>query len=399
MIAFIFWLSIFIIAYTYVGYPVLLYLLAKIRKNPVEYQNSEPVVTLLIAAYNEENYIRRKLENSLALDYPAEKLQILVVADGSSDRTAEIVESFQDRHVELCYQPQRQGKLAAIDRAMAFARGDIVLFSDANNTYEPDTVKELVIPFSDPTVGGVSGAKHIIKDDDALGKSEGMYWKYESFIKKQETRLGSCSGVSGEIFAIRRALYEPAPRFIINDDFYLAMRLLGRGYRIVYAPRARSFERVSFSKDDEIIRRKRINAGRYQALRHFRLIFPLNYPRLMWQVISHKVFRLLLPFAMIGAYLANLLALFPQLNGGRPSALWLTFPFNWIFFILQSLFYVLALIGNLSAGKPGKLVYLPTFLVNSNIASFQGFLQFVRGSETALWEKVKRADNGEPING
>jgi len=398
MIVFFFWLSIFIIVYTYAGYPALLYLLGKACRKPKEYEDYEPSITLLIAAYNEEDFIRRKLDNSLNLDYPSEKLQILVVADGSTDKTAEIVQTYENRHVELCFQPQRQGKLAAIDRAMAFARGDIVLFSDANNIYEPGTLKSLVVPFSDPTVGGVSGAKHIIKDENTLGESEGLYWKYESFIKKQETRLGSCSGVSGEIFAIRRALYEPAPRHIINDDFYLAMRLLRRGYRIVYVPQARSFERTSYSKKDEIIRRKRINAGRYQALRYFRQIFPLKYPRLMWQVISHKVFRLLLPFAMIVAFLTNGLALVPGLSKGEPSILRLTFPFNWIIFSIQSLFYLLSVIGNISAGKQGKLVYLPTFLVNSNIASFQGFLQFIKGNETALWEKVKRADNGEQIN-
>jgi len=399
MIPIIFWLSILIIVYTYIGYPVLLYILAKTRKKPEEYLNIQPSVTLLIAAFNEEDFIRRKLDNSLELDYPAEKLQILVIADGSNDRTAEIVQTYKDKHVELCFQPLRQGKLAAIDRAMAFVRGDIVLFSDANNIFEPGTLKALIGPFSDPLVGGVSGAKHIIKNDDALGQSEGLYWKYESFIKKQETRLGSCSGVSGEIFAIRRALYEPAPRQIINDDFYLAMRLLSRGYSIVYTSQARSFERVSFSKTDEIIRRKRINAGRYQALRYFKQIFPLKYPLLMWQVISHKVFRLLLPFAMILAFITNLISLLPVLSRGDPSIMQLTFPYNLIIFILQSLFYILALFGNLTPGKVGKFVYLPTFLVNSNIASFKGFIQFVNGNETALWEKVKRADNGEPFHG
>src|SRR5512133_748042 len=240
MIAFLFWLSVLIIVYIFACYPALLAILAQTRKKADAAEPYEPSVTLLIAAYNEEDYIQRKLENSLELDYPADRLQILVVADGSNDRTPEIVRSYQEKHVDLCYQPERQGKLAAIDRAMEFAMGDIVLFSDANNVYEPGTLKALVIPFADPTVGGVSGAKHIIKNDGLLGESEGLYWKYESFIKKQETRLGSCSGVSGEIFDIRKVLYEPAPKKIINDDFYLAMRLLSRGYRIVYAPQARS---------------------------------------------------------------------------------------------------------------------------------------------------------------
>ena len=259
----------------------------------------------------------------------------------------------------------------------------------------------MVSPFSDPKVGGVSGAKHVLKGDDALGESEGLYWKYEAFIKKQETRLGSCSGVSGEIFAIRRSLFEPAPTGIINDDFYLAMRLLRRGYRVVYAPHARSFERVSLTAQDEIIRRIRINAGRYQALRLSGQLLPTNQPILLWQVISHKFLRLFVPFAMLGALFANLAALLPESKSLKPSLPRLSSPYNWIFFALQSLFYLMAWVGNTTklTGKLGKILYLPTFLVNSNLAALRGFIRFVNGRETVLWKRVRRAEEGGDQHG
>jgi cellulose synthase/poly-beta-1,6-N-acetylglucosamine synthase-like glycosyltransferase len=361
----------------------------------------EPSVTLLIAAYNEEAFIRQKLENALHLDYPAEKLQILVAADGSDDQTADIVRSFAAQGVQLSFQPARLGKMAAINRAMELARGEVVVFSDANNLYEPGTLRALVLPFGDPLVGGVSGAKHVIQAQDGLSKSEGLYWKYESFIKKQETRLGSCSGVSGEVFAIRRHLFEPAPAGIINDDFYMALRLLRRGCRIVYSSQARSFERVSLTAEDEIIRRTRINAGRYQAVALAGQLFPFNQPVLLWQIISHKLMRLLVPFAMIGALITNFIALFLN-DPGAASAFWaLKQPFSSLFFALQCLFYLMAWVGNLGkiTGKAGKVLYLPAFLFNSNLAAWQGFMRFITGRQTALWQRARRAEEGDGQHG
>ena len=394
MIAGLFWFCVGIVLYTYVGYPALLTLLARTRRKPLARPPHEPTVTLLVAAYNEEGWLGRKLENALQLDYPREKLQILVAADGSDDRTPDIARAYAERGVELSYQPARQGKMAAINRAMAMAQGDIIVFSDANNLYEPGTLRALVSPFSDPRIGGVSGAKHVLTGEDGLSASEGLYWKYEAFIKKQETRLGSCSGVSGEIFAIRRSLFEPAPPGIINDDFYQAMRLLRRGYRVIYAPQARSFERVSLTAEDEVTRRIRINAGRYQALSQVRQLLTPRQPLLLWQVFSHKFLRLLVPFAMFGALLANLAALLPNRIPPEGSLLRLAAPFNWIFFTVQVGFYLLAWLGNRTelTGRLGKILYLPTFLVNSNLAAWQGFLRFINGRETALWQKVRRAE-------
>jgi cellulose synthase/poly-beta-1,6-N-acetylglucosamine synthase-like glycosyltransferase len=395
----LFWLSVGSIIYTYAGYPIILTLLAHLRPRPRPgpTDGAEPVpsLTLLIVAYNEEAVIARKLENSLALDYPREKLQILVVADGN-DRTPDIVRTYADRGVELDYSTERRGKMAAINRAIPQIRGELVVFSDANNLYEPGGLRHLIAPFADPTVGAVTGTKVITTggQTDVLGASEGLYWKYESFIKEQETRLGCCTGVLGEMLAVRRSLVEPAPEHVINDDFYMAMRLTRHGYRVVYAPRARSFEDVSASARDERTRRSRIVAGRYQAIALAPTFLPFNRPLLIWQVVSHKFLRPLVPLAMVAALLTNLFAvLWPS----RPRATThplrdLVPPFNWLVLLLQVVFYAMAWAGGRKeyGGVVGKVLYLPTFLVHSNLATLAGLYRFLSKRQNALWDRVQR---------
>jgi cellulose synthase/poly-beta-1,6-N-acetylglucosamine synthase-like glycosyltransferase len=390
----LFWFFVSLIAYTYFGYPLVLGLLVRLRPRPWRAQSIEPSATLLIAAYNEAEVIADKLENSLALDYPVEKLQILVAADGSQDRTVEIVEKFAARGVELSYQPQRAGKMAAINRAMAQAHGEIVVFSDANNAFPTDVLRELVRPFADAEVGAVTGAKHILQGDGALGSSEGLYWRYESLVKKLEARVASCTGVAGEIFAMRRALFSPPPREIINDDFYLAMRVLRRGYRVVYVPSAHSYERVSPSAEDEALRRSRIVAGRYQALFRAGEWLPWRSPLLIWQVVSHKFLRPLVPFAMLGALLTNFLAVLLPPRGDRQRWLHLSPPFNWLTFGGQVLFYLAAWLGNRWEREEGwrKVLYLPAFLVNSNLAALRGLYAYLRGQHSAAWQRVRRRE-------
>ena len=393
IVAMLFWLCIGGILYTYIGYPILIFLLAKFRTKSKSFAQNYPPVTLLIAAYNEEKAIEGKIKNCLELDYQQGQLQILVVTDGSADKTPEIVKKYTGSGIELLHQPQRQGKMAAINRAMPSVRGEIVVFSDANNYYSPDTIKKLVSPFSDPAVGAVSGAKVIEKGDGNLGASEGAYWKYESFIKKQESRFGNCTGAVGEIFAIRKNLYISPPDHIINDDFYIAMQVLRQGHRLIYAPDAKSLERVSLTAQDEIIRRTRINAGRYQAIAMARHFLPFQRPILIWQIISHKFLRPMVPFFMIGAIILNILAVFNP--APVKSLVYLSVPYNIVFLGLQFLFYALAFIGQrlLDKNRQNKLMnllYLPTFLTNSNLAAFKGFMRFVRGGQSHLWERIQR---------
>jgi len=383
-----------LIGYSYAGYPLLLALLARFLPQPSWQPGDWPSVTLIIAAYNEEQTIAPKLDNSLALDYPSDRLQILVAVDSAEDATQDVVAGYSTRGVELDFSPERKGKMAAINRVMPNAKGEIIVFSDSNNQFAEDTLRELVKPFTDPTVGAVTGSKNIIKDDSTLGASEGLYWYYESFIKEQETRLGCCTAAAGEIFAVRKSLFRPPPDRIINDDFYLATDLIKRGYRVIYAPQARSFERVSATAGDELKRRTRIIAGRYQALAHARQLLPLNRPLVAWQLISHKFLRPLVPFAMLTALAANVyVVLFPD-PAERLSLLQLGPPFGWLLLGLQILFYGAAWFGRRHESDTwlGKVLYLPTFLVNSNWAALIGFFRYLSGTQTALWERVQRRE-------
>lgn len=392
----LFWLCLFTTVYVYAGYPLLLYLLTRFfSKPPLSAAPYTPAVTLIIAAYNEERMIAAKLENALALDYPRDRLEIIVATDGSEDHTPEIVEGFASRGVRLSHRPLRSGKMAAINRAVQRAAGEILLFSDANNLYRPGALMRLTAPFADPAVGAVSGAKRILQDGDALGHSEGFYWKYESFIKTMETRLGSTTGAAGEIFALRRELFSPPPAQIINDDFFMAMLILKGGHRVVYVPEACSWEPVSASAGDEIIRRSRIVAGRYQAMFLSSRFMPWRSPLLVWQVVSHKFLRPLVPLAMIGAFCGALTAaLWPPAKGAFPW-LRLATPWGLLFLILQSLFYLLALLGNSLSGRGGRwgrLLYLPAFLVNSNLAALKGLLGFLSRRQGVLWQRVRRRE-------
>lgn len=381
----LFWVSSGFAFYVYLGYPLLLGLLAWWcgDKRPfVPLATAQlPLVSLIIAAHNEEAVIAAKLTNTLALDYPAERLQIIVAADGSDDETAVIARRFAPQGVVLSYVPDRQGKVAAINRAASLATGDIFIFSDANNLYHPQTVRELVRPFANPTVGMVSGAKRILCGDGALGASEGLYWRYESCIKRWQTVLGSSTGAPGEVMAVRRELFVVVPPGIINDDLYLALRVLQQGYNVHYAPAAQSYERVSLTAQDERTRRARIMAGHYQLMGRAWRLLPLRRPLLVWQVVSHKFARPLLPLALLGLLLADVGLVVC-------GAGWL-----WGLLLLgQFGFYGLALLGSWVGinGRLGYLFYLPTFLLNSNLAALVGLYRFLTGQQTAQWDRVGR---------
>ena len=399
MIGLIFWSSLLLIVYTYLLYPLILSGISTLYPARMYTEVDEPPsVTLLIAAYNEAESIGAKIENSLKLDYPHDRLQIIVAADGSDDETVSIIESFKDPRVVLSFRPERLGKMAAINRAMTQATGEIVVFSDANNIYASDTLRQLIQAFDGPMVGAVSGAKLILKDDGALGQSEGLYWRYESFIKERESRLGCCTGVCGEILALRRALFTPPPVNIINDDFALAMGLVHRGYQIRYAPNARSYERVSASANEEISRRARIIAGRYQAIASAHHWLPFKQPILVWEILSHKILRPLVPLAMLAALIANGLAVLTSGAFANPQhpLFSLDWPYSAIILLGQILFYAIALWGRSHhlKGKIGTLLYLPTFLVNSNFAALVGLKRYFFQGQSTSWSMAKR----EPLD-
>lgn len=391
MAGILFWTCLLAIFYVYAGYPLLVSLLARFRPQTPVFPEHLPGLTLIIAAYNEEKVMAAKLENCLNLDYPRNRLQILIAADGSSDRTVEIVHSFARQGIELSFSEQRRGKAAAINRAIKQARHEIVVFSDANNSYDSQALKHLARPFSDPGIGAVTGSKSLLKSESHLAQADNLYWRYESFLKTQETRIGCTVGVAGEILALRRSLFKPIPERIINDDFFLALKVISKGFRVIYVPEARSFEKASCNEKQEQVRRVRIVAGRYQAMLISLKILPLSRPLLLWQVFSHKFLRPLVPFFLIGALLANLaVLLFPVLH--PPAWLFLAPPWALIFFVLQIVFYSMAMIGLFfkPRGLLGKIIYLPAFLVNSNYAALVGLLRYLTGNQTALWEKAAR---------
>ena len=258
--------------------------------------------------------------------------------------------------------------------------------------YETQTIRLLTLPFSDPHVGATTGAKHIVQDGRRLSAAEGLYWRYESHIKESETRVGSCTSAVGEMLAIRRSLFVPPPKKIVNDDHYIVLDLMKRGYRIAYVPAARSFEHVSLSAGDEIVRRTRMNAGLYQAIALSGSLLPWRHLLWVWQIFSHKFFRAFVPFAMLLALLTNLALLIWVAPYGKIEFWRLAPPYALIIFALQIVFYGMAWLGNTLKvqGLLGKLLYLPTFLVNSNLAVLSGLYKFSTGKQSHMWQRVRR---------
>jgi len=386
MIGLLFWASVGLVLYVYAGYPLLVTLAARLRPAPRYPALEPPKVTMLIAAYNEESEIAAKLEAVLALEYPTDLMQVIVAADGSTDRTAEIVRQFDGRGIELVHQPQRQGKMAAISRAFTSATGEVVVFSDANNRFDSDAIERLVAPFANGRVGMTVGYK-TVTGASGLGHAEGTYWKYESHLRRMETRIGCTVGVNGEICAIRRDLFRPAPPQTINDDQWMAHMVIKDGFDVVFCPDAVSREMVSESAAEEKERRSRMVAGQYQLFARAHREIPWRRPVVAWMLVSHKLLRPLVPFGMAGAAAAATAAVvFPQANAGMVG---LGSPWASMALAAQGLFYAIAL-GGRRLERLGKLAYVPRFLVDSNMAAVAGLWRHLRGSQSALWDRAQR---------
>ena len=365
MIKSLFWISVAFPLYVYIGFPLLLWLLQALVPRAPRRQPIEPSVSLLVAAYNEAAVIADKIRNSLALDYPAGKLEIVVASDGSEDATAEIVRSFEaesDGRVRLLNYPQNRGKMAVLNEAIRELRGDIVAFSDATSMLAADSLRTLVQSFSDPRVGAASGIYRLLKQDQAqLGPQEDIYWKYETFLKVQEARLGAFTGAHGSLFAIRRVLYPFPSENTINDDFTIPMRILERGYRVAYEPAAVAREEAH--EMEGFSRRVRITAGNVEQLRELRgLLWPPR-PFVLFCLLSHKTGRLLVPVFMLIALATNI-----ALRG--------QFPYDWLL-LGQALFYSLAVLGGTIDLKP-KVLRLPYYFCMVNAPLFGWIYQAVR---------------------
>ncbi len=366
-----FWLCAAVPVYAYAGYPLVLAALGLVIHRGVRKQPVTPLVSLIIPAYNEARSIEAKIRNSLALDYPAEQLEILIACDGPRDGTTEIARRMADgRRVRVLDYAVNRGKIAVLNDAVREARGEIVVFSDAAAMLYPDSVRLLVESFADPEVGAVSGKYTVVRADEvAIGKSEDVYWKYETFLKVRESELSSTLGAHGHLHAIRARLYPYPPLGTINDDYIIPVSVLGKGYRAVYEPKAIVYEEAR--EMTGFGRRVRIMAGNVQQLREIRgVIRPLR-PLPLFFFLSHKVCRLAAPFAMVGALAANVLLLEARLY----QAL----------FAGQMLFYGVAVSGMLLRLQP-KALMLPYYFSMINVAVFFGMYHAVTDMRKMKWK-------------
>jgi cellulose synthase/poly-beta-1,6-N-acetylglucosamine synthase-like glycosyltransferase len=367
----VFWLGIAVPVYAYFGYPVVLALLRAVIRRKVKKAAIEPTVSLLIPAYNEAAMIALKIENSLALDYPAEKLEIVVACDGPRDGTTAIArQAAQGTRVRVLDFPVNRGKIPTLNDGVRELSGEIVVFSDAAAMLYPDSIRKLVANFADPEVGAVSGKYTVIKADEvAIGKSEDFYWKYETMLKVAESEVASTLGGHGHLHAIRRELYPYPPPGTINDDYVIPVSVLAKNYRAVYEPTAIVYEEAR--EMTGFGRRVRIMAGNLQQLREIKGVIRPFRPLPLFFFLSHKVSRLLVPFAMVAALAANLFLL--------------EYPiYRWLFFG-QLAFYALALAGTLGKLKP-KALLLPFYFCMINAATFFGLYHALTSRRRMAWK-------------
>ena len=303
----VFWCAAAIVLYAYAGYPALLHLLSRLRSAPaIRKSDITPHVTLVIVVHNEEAQIERKLRNCLALDYPEELLDILVVSDGSLDGTEDIVSRFATRGVEFLSVSGPSGKAAALNQAVPRAKGDILVFSDVRQELAADAIRELVANFGDPSIGAVSGELHLAPStDSAAGRGVGLYWRYEKFIRRTESRLDSTVGVTGAIYALRRSLYRALDPCTILDDVAIPMEVVRAGYRVVFERKARAFDHAPDNAEHEYRRKVRTLAGNYQlVVLHPEILYP-HRNRLFWQFVSHKLLRPVVPWCLLALMLTS----------------------------------------------------------------------------------------------
>jgi biofilm PGA synthesis N-glycosyltransferase PgaC len=365
----LFWCCCGLVVYAYAGYAIFLALCVRLRERPIRAARWMPNVSILIAARNEEANLRAKLENLRRMDYPQEKLQIVVASDGSTDRTAAILREQGGQIVPVILE-QSNGKAWALNEAVKQATGEILIFQDARQSVEPDAVAELVACFADPEVGAASGELLLeAAAGEAAPDALGIYWKIEKAVRKLESATGSVVGVTGAIYAIRRELYTEMPRGTILDDVFIPMNVVRKGKRVVFQPSAIARDRIFSDKGKEFSRKVRTLTGNYQLLRLAPwLLSPAN--PLLFRFISHKLLRLVVPLLLVLMLAASALA------GG---------PFYLAVFWLQVLFYVLAVLGALSpATKRFRPVAVANTFVMLNAAAALAFYNFLAGRKS-VW--------------
>lgn len=383
-----FWIGLAVVFYTYLGYAIVVVIIAALKGRqsiPRDLNDDElPEVTLVIAAYNEEDIIREKILNTLELDYPENKLNIYFVTDGSSDQSPDIIRNHS--RFRLFHEPQRKGKIHAVNRVMKEVKAPLTVFCDANTLLNAQAIRCIVRHYADPTVGGVAGEKRIFSqtNDNASGSGEGFYWKYESFLKRKEAEVYSVVGAAGELFSIRTALFDPPPQDMIIEDFYLSMQIVAKGYRFAYEPGAFATETASISVAEEWKRKVRICAGAFQAMsRLTHLLNPMKHGVVSFQYFSHRVLRwTLAPLSLPIIFVANALLA----SDGHS--------FYVLFFALQVLFYLVALFGYTLRDRKVAIkgLFIPYYFAVMNAAVLAGLIRYTQRKQKVTWERARRAE-------
>jgi cellulose synthase/poly-beta-1,6-N-acetylglucosamine synthase-like glycosyltransferase len=385
----LFWLLIFIVFYAYVGYGILLFLLIKIKRvfgKKEEHSATQalPEVTFIVAAFNEERWIEDKIKNSLALDYPKDKIHFFFVTDGSDDSTPDLIKNYPKNgyDIQIFHQPERKGKIAAVERIMPFVKTPITVFTDANTDLNPEAIKNIVKYYQNPKVGAVAGEKRVTMTGEASGAGEGIYWKYESLLKKWDAELYSAVGAAGELFSIRTDLYQPVSKDTLIEDFVMTLQIAMKGYTIAYAPEAFAVEGQSADVKEELKRKIRISAGGLQAVgRLSPLLNPFKHGVLTFQYISHRVLRwTLAPLALPLIFIINFLL-------AKESTFYTYILYAQIFF------YSTALLGWIfeQLKMKVKAFYVPYYFCVMNYSVYRGFFRLMAGKQSVIWEKSKRA--------
>ena len=387
----IFWICAFIVFYTYIGYGMLLWLLIRLKRifhnkteEPVLPVDSElPTVTFLVCAYNEQDVVDMKMHNILELDYPKDKLQIMWVTDGSSDNTNKLLEQYPE--ADVIFTPERKGKAAALNHGLSMVKSDITVMTDANTLVNKEAIREIVRCMQDPKVACVAGEKRVIARHakQAAAEGEGLYWKYESTLKRWDSELYSAMGAAGELNAIRTALFEPIAEDALLDDFVMSMRMVDKGYRIAYTSKAFAQEYGSANLYEEAKRKRRISAGGLQSCWWLRkMMNPFRNFTVAFQFVSHRVLRWsITPFTLLALIPLNVILVFMK-GGTVYILLWL----------LQLLFYLAAFWGYLleQYGKRNKFLYIPYYFLFMNMNVFQGISYLRSHKNGGTWEKAKR---------
>ena len=372
MVNFIFWLCLTIIGYTYIGYPLLLWLLARVSPLEVAAAPIMPDVTVVIAAMNEEKNIGDRLDNILSQEYSPERFEIIVVSDGSTDRTDEIVQSYKERNVTLLKLESRQGKAIALNEGINSASGEIIVFTDARQCFAPGAILQLAANFADSSVGCVSGELMFFDNNSGIQAEMGGYWRFEKWIRSNESRSGSVVGATGSIYAIRKALYQPLPSGTILDDVLTPLNVVMQGYRCIFDGGAIVYDIISETVNQEWRRKVRTLAGNWQllSLRPALLLPSLN--PILWRLISHKLLRLVVPFALVILFCSG--ATLPH-------------PFYRSATIAQLFIYLFALTGYLlPLSRNLRLINISYFFAVMNIAALCGFWHWLTGNCGSIWQ-------------